>query len=380
MKERVDAREWIEFQWPYLVAMAGGRERINELAYATGAFSRPRKIADPETLLRLLLMWTVGEQSLMDTAALAAEAGLVDDVSDAALIKRFHKCGDWLGALLGHVLIDRNEELPGGLRVRLLDATVITRAGSAGTDHRVHLGIDLGSNRVDSVELTTVKGGETFDRFSVRAGEILVADAGYGQRAALARVDHAGAYFVVKFPWSNVPLETIEGVPFDLFAWLRTLPEAAPGEVHVQFRAPDTKHLVRCRLVAIRKSEPAAQEARQKALRQRKKNGETIDLRTIEATSYTFLLTTLPVEISAESVLSLYRLRWQIEMKFKTLKSVIHLGRVPVRTDQGLRVHVLAKLLISLLIESLIFQGESFSPWGYPLTGSQRMAAHTVLS
>lgn len=371
--------EWIEFQWPYLVALAGGRERISELAYATGAFSRPRKIADPEALLRLLLMWTVGEQSLMDTAALAAEAGLVD-VSDAALIKRFHKCGDWLGALLADVLIDRIEDLPSGLRVRLLDATNITRAGSKGTDHRVHLGIDLGSNRVDSVELTTVKGGETFDRFSVRAGEILVADAGYGKRAALARVDHAGAYFVVRFPWSNVPLETIDGVPFDLFEWLRALPEAAPGEVQVQFRSPDTKQLVRCRLVAIRKSEPAAQASRKKALRQRNKRGEAIDLRTIEATSFIFVLTNLLVKISATSVLSLYRLRWQIEMKFKTLKSVIHLGRVPVRTDQGLRVHVLAKLLISLLIESLIYEAESFSPWGYPLPASQRMAAHPVLS
>ncbi|MGZ8710461.1 MAG: hypothetical protein ACXW28_09560, partial [Thermoanaerobaculia bacterium] len=70
MKERVDVAEWIEFQWPYLVAFVGGRERVQELAYATGAFSRPRKIVDPEVLLRLLMMWTVGEQSLMDTAAL----------------------------------------------------------------------------------------------------------------------------------------------------------------------------------------------------------------------------------------------------------------------------------------------------------------------
>jgi hypothetical protein len=378
MKERVDAGEWIEFQWPYLVALAGGRERVNELAYTTGAFSRPRKIADPEALLRLLLMWTVGEQSLMDTAALAAQAGLVD-ISDVALIKRFHKCGDWLGALLGDALIDRSADLPKGMRVRVMDATGITRAGSEGTDHRVHLGIDLASNRIDSAELTTVKGGETFDRFSVRAGEILVADAGYGQRPALANVDRSGAYFVVKFPWSNVPLETVEGMPFDLFGWLRALPEAAPAEAFVQVRAPDNQ-AVRCRVVAIRKSEPAAETARQKALRQRSKSGETIDLRTIEATSYIFVLTNLPEEISAESVLSLYRLRWQIEMKFKTLKSVIHLGRVPVRTNEGLRVHVLAKLLTALLIESLVYDGESFSPWGYPLTGHQRVAAHTVLS
>src|SRR6059058_729995 len=194
MKERVDVREWIEFQWPYFVAYVGGRERLNELAYATGAFSRARKIVEPEVLLRLLMMWTVGEQSLMDTAALAAEEGLVD-VSDAALIKRFHKCGDWLGALLGDVLIDRSADLPRGLRLRVMDATTITRAGSKGTDYRVHLGMDLASNRIDSAELTTVKGGETFDRFTVRAGEVWLGDAGYGQREPLARVARSGAYF-----------------------------------------------------------------------------------------------------------------------------------------------------------------------------------------
>jgi hypothetical protein len=378
MKEQVDAREWIEFQWDYLTTFLGGKARVNELAYATGAFSRPRKIAEPEVLLRLLMMWTVAEQSLVDTAALAAEQGLVD-VSDAALIKRFHKCGDWLGALLGEVLVERQADLGRGLRVRVMDATTITRAGSKGTDHRVHLGIDLSSNRVDSAELTTVKGGESFDRFSIQAGEVLLADAAYAQRAALARLDRAGGYFVVRFPWSNVPLETTEGVRFDLFGWLRALPEAAPAEAVVQFRGPDNKP-VRCRVVAIRKSEPAAQATRQKVLRQRSKSGEAIDVRTVEATSYTFLLTNLPEEISAESVLDLYRLRWQIEMKFKTLKSVIHLGRVPVRTEQALRVHVLAKLLIALLIESLLYQSESFSPWGYPLTANQRVAAHTLPS
>lgn len=378
MKERADVLGWIEFQWAYLMAFLGGSARVNELAYATGAFSRARKIVEPEVLLRLLLMWTVGERSLMDTAALAAETELVD-VSDAALIKRFHKCGDWLGALLGEVLLDRRADLPAGLRVRIVDATTITRAGSKGTDHRVHLGIDLASYRIDWAELTTVKGGETFDRFSMRAGEVLLADAAYAQREALAKVAQIGASFIIKFPWSNVPLERLDGSPFDLLGSLRTLPEAAPAEFPVQFRASDGK-AIRCRVVAIRKSEAAAARSRQKALRKRSKRSETIDVRSMEAAGYVFLLTNVPEALSLESVLNLYRLRWQIEMKFKTLKSVIHLDRVPVRTDEALRVHVLAKLLVALLIESLIYEGESFFPWGYPLTSGQRLAPHAAPS
>jgi hypothetical protein len=75
MTERVDVREWVEFQWPYLMAFVGGAARVNALAEQTGAFTRARKIASPEVLLRLILMWAVAERSLMDTAAIAAEAG-----------------------------------------------------------------------------------------------------------------------------------------------------------------------------------------------------------------------------------------------------------------------------------------------------------------
>jgi IS4 transposase len=372
MTERVDVREWMEFQWPYLMAFLGGERRVNELAYETGAFARARKIESPEVLLRMILTWAVAERSLMDTTALAAEAGLAD-VSDVALVKRIAKAGDWIGALLSGLLADREMSYSTSVRVRLLDATSINREGKRGIDHRVHLGMDLGSNRIDSIELTSVKEGERLERFSFRAGEIVVGDRGYGQRAGLAKLASEGVFFVIPFAWSNVPLETADGGgPFDLFKALRSLPDACPGEFEVGFRAPDGVP-VKVRLVTIRKSEPAAALARQRALAERKKHG-TIDVRTLEAAGYVFLLTTLPPSFTAESVLQLYRFRWQIEMKFKTLKSVLHLGNIPSRTEESLRVYVLAKLLIALLIEELIFQAESFSPWGYPISAHQHLA------
>src|SRR5436309_15368729 len=126
MKERVDVREWIEFQWPYLMAFLGGAARIDELALETAAFTRARKVESPEVLLRLILMWAAAERSWMDTAALAAEAGLAD-VSDVALVKRFAKAGDWIGALLSELMVDDQQRFPCPIRVRLLDATAITR-------------------------------------------------------------------------------------------------------------------------------------------------------------------------------------------------------------------------------------------------------------
>ena len=375
--EQVDVREWVEFQWPYLLAFLGGESRISALARETKAFERARKIDSPQVLLRLILTWAVAERSVMETAAIAAEVGLAD-VSDVALVKRFAKAGDWLGALLSDLLVNAQSTFTPGLRLRLLDATSITRGGKRGTDHRLHMGVDLGSNRIDSIELTDVKGAEALERFSVRSGEILIADRGYAKRRGMAHVVRQGGHFIVRLAWGSVPLQTAEGQPFALFDALQSLGEARAGEFPVRFLAPDGT-AVDARLVAIRKSEPAASYARQTALRQRSKKGNaSVDLRTLEAAGYLFVLTNLPSQISAEGVLDLYQLRWQIEMKFKTLKSVLHLDNVPARSDEGLRVYILAKLLVALLIDALLYEAESISPWGYPLAPTEPLAGDTA--
>jgi hypothetical protein len=57
----------------------------------------------------------------MGTAAIAAEAGLAD-VSDAALVKRFAKAGDWLATLVSDLLVDVEPTLPRAARLRVLAA------------------------------------------------------------------------------------------------------------------------------------------------------------------------------------------------------------------------------------------------------------------
>jgi hypothetical protein len=379
MSQRVDEWEWIQYQWPYQLALLGGEGKVSRLAYETGAFTRRRKVECPADLLRLILMWAVGEHSLKETAALAAEAELTD-VSDVALLGRFRRSEAWLGALLSEVLTEHNTPPRLALQIRLLDASSISCRGSKGTDRRLHLTMDLGSNRTTGIELTDGHGAEGLDRFQYRSGEVVIADRGYGNRAGLAHVARSGAHFVVRFPWSNVPLEDPDGNEFDLLTALRKLPEAQAGEYAVQVRAPEGD-AIPCRLVAIRKSEPAAQQARQKIIADGHRHGNPkIKVRTLEASGYLFVLTNLPADLSAESVLDLYRFRWQIEMKFKMFKSVLHLGNVPTRDGDLANVYLLAKLLVALVIENLIHQHESFSPWGYKISPAQHLASHQTAS
>lgn len=379
MNRRVDEREWIQFQWPYMLSLIGGAGRVDELAYETGAFTRRRAIRSPSDVLQLLLIWAVAERSLRETAALAAEAELAD-VSNVALLKRFAQASGWLTSLLTELVADGQVNLPStSARVRIIDATTISRPGHQGTDLRVHLSMQLGTNRSESIELTNGRGAESLDRFTFTAGEIALADRGYAHRDPLARVAAAGAYFIVYHPWATLPLERPDGSAFELFAALRSLPEAEPAEFAVQFRAPGSP-VTAARFVAIRKTESAATHARARALSDSKRHGtKVVDPRTLEYAGYTCVLTNVPPELSCQSILDLYRFRWQIEMKFKNLKSVLHLGNVPTRSPELLKVYVLAKLLVAVVIEGLI-AAESFFPWGYPIPPDQLVASEQVPS
>ena len=374
MNRRVDEREWIQYQWEYLVAILGGATRINELANETGAFMRRRKVDSPTDLLRLIFTWAVAERSLQETAALAAESELAD-LSAPALLGRFSHAEAWLGAILGDLLMERRVPIDPGSDIRLIDATSISCRGSNNTERRVHLAMDLRTNRTTAIDISDRHGGETLERFALRPGEIVIADRGYGKRKDVAHAARSGAYFVIRIGWTNLPLEHPNGEPFDLIAALRVLPEACAAEYPVQVRTAKDS-VVTCRFVATRKSEPAAERARQQILADARRHGNPqVDLRTLEAAGYIFVVTSLPEGISPDSVLELYRIRWQVEMKFKTLKSVLHLGNPPTRSGELLNVYLAAKLIVALLIEEFVYRAESFSPWGYPLWSSAAMAS-----
>jgi hypothetical protein len=63
------------------------------------------------------------------------------------------------------------------------------------------------------------------------------------------------------------------------------------------------------------------------------------------------LLTSLPPTVPASEVLAAYRLRWQVELAFKRLKSLLGLDRLPAKGEALARSWLLAHLILALLIE-----------------------------
>jgi hypothetical protein len=372
------AFERLEHDWPCLLSFLPGEEELEASARSLGAMQRRRAVDSASTLLRLALVWGYCGYSLRQTAAWA-EAAEVASLSDVALLKRFRKTPDWLGHLLARKLADRVSEFPSSQsHLRLIDTTTVSAPGSAGTDWRVHLEFDLGAMSISGVELTSAQAGESLSRHEFAPGDWVIADRGYARRPGLVHVVESGGQFIVRLNSASVPLQQRGGEPFDLLAALRGLPDAAPEAFDVEIPADPRRNLpaLAVRLVALRKSEEAAEQARKKALTKASKRGTKIQPRTLELCGYVLVITS-DTDKSAEQILEIYRFRWQIELVFKRLKSLLEIDQLPVKDPDLARTYLLSKLLAALLLEELTLSYVSFSPWGYRLRATRLPVAHS---
>ena len=358
-------------QWKYLLSMLPPGLDLEATLRQSGGLVRRRAIRTAETLLRLLLVYSLCGLSQRATAAWAQTQDLAT-LSGEALRKRLRNAAPWMALLLSAKLAERVQRVEAGpaarYHLRLVDATTATIPGSRGTDYRVHLGLDVGSFQIDRIDVTGPETGESYARLELKPGDLVLADRGYCHRYGLATVRQAGADFLVRINWQNLPLEDCEHKRLDLVQLLEQTPDSEVVEYEVATVADKKKGIASlpARLVVKKKPAEAAEAERQRIQREASRKGRKADPRTLKAAQYFFVLTSVPrEELSADQILDLYRLRWQIEMAFKRLKGLLHLGEVPVKDPQLAHGYLCAKLLAALMLEDLTRDFLAFSPSGH---------------
>ena len=326
-----------------------------------GALRRARGITDAATLLRTLLTHLADGSSLQETVTRTAQAGWCS-VSAVALFKRLRAAEHWL-RWLAESLWRRRETGPpaSGYRVRAVDATTVQESGSTGTDWRVHYALDLASLECDFFEVTDQRGGETFRRIPVRAGDLVLGDRVYGTPPGLEDIVGRGADVIVRVNQKALPLWDFRGRRFPLAARLRRLRSRQVGEWAAYVHGPC--HRLPGRLIALRLSRRAAQLARARMQRRASRRQLPVTAEAVYLAGFVFLWTTLPRSVSGPAeVLAWYRRRWQIELAFKRMKSTMGLGQLPKKSAASSRAWLYGKLLIALLVERVLEAAEDFSP------------------
>lgn len=358
-------------QWGRLTAMFP--EGWEAMAKECGAFHRRGKFENPETLLRTLLIHILDGCSFRVTATWARLGELVS-VSDVAILYRLRQSYEWFCHMTQEML--KNWALPElteglcGLRVRVVDATLVNEPGSTGSDWRYHFAIDLPEGRVGDVVLSDRHQGESFKNFRVESGMVMMGDQVYGNAPGIEYVVEQGGDVIVRMNPHNLIARTEFGDPFALREHLRRLKDGQVGDWPVFIQGE--RGIIKGRICAQRKPPEAAAKAEKQVLRNSQKKGHKIQPQTLEYAHYLIIFTTLPAErVAGSTILAFYRLRWQIEVVFHRLKELLKIRFVPHPNPESARAWLQGKLFGAFLVETLRHKAERFSPEGHPVPGGE---------
>jgi hypothetical protein len=200
------------------------------------------------------------------------------------------------------------------------------------------------------VDVTDRRGGEHLARYRWHAGEVIVADRGYGYRRSVATAVRQQADVVVRIHPATFPLETEAGQPFNVLRWLRQR-DGSNREWHGWCRWVDQRYPVR--LVAAKLDPTATRRARRRARRKAQKAGRTITAPTLAVAGWLLLITTLDAGTwSTADVLYVYRARWQVELVFKKMKQLLRLNQIRSKHPTSVEATVRALVIAWALHES----------------------------
>ena len=279
-----------------------------------------------------------------------------------------------------------------GYRLRMVDGTVLKRTRAAGPDAgpvaciegqsvrrgwRLHAAMDLVTGRFDDVQIARFEEGERLDRFKTRKAEILVGDRGFAGARGLQAVVAQGGDFIVRRGVGSRKLLASDGSCLDEPALLALAQQGQPVDMPVLM--PPARHdrdnryipakrykalpPLACRLIILPLSPQAAQKARRRtahiiAHKRQKPRPERLP-----ASGFIYVLTSLPPSVfDAATIGHIYRLRWQIEIAFKRLKSLIHIDQFHAVDERLVKTVLYAKLILALLSQNLVGQILALSP------------------
>ena len=337
--------------WPYLATLLPGD--VEETARASGALVRCRNVPSAEALMRLVLAYAVSDLSMKDVAAWA-KVTRVATISGPGLFYRMRMAEQWLEQVLAQTVESETGLSPVCLPLRIVDATVITGPGSRGTDWRVHARIDPDTGRFRSVEITDPHGGEGYGRHAVTRGEIIVGDRGYASAPGIAAVTAAGSYVLVRLNPYTIRICDENRRQIRVLDRAAQVPTAGVVTWTVNVPVPPVARRTRHHSWELAKASAWIQA---RLIAARTRGGDVI-----------WILTTAPsTQLSPLQAAQIYRLRWQVELFFKRLKSLLHLDTLPTRAGPTAKSWMLARLIAAALAQKLAPPEGPLSPWGYVL-------------
>src|ERR1022692_3829657 len=135
---------------------------LEDMAFDSKALRRRRGIRSAEMLLRMLLSYVCGMNSLEKTVAAAAKKGWAKMSANALHLRLRASSGFIEKVFLS--LVGRQAQMPTSVkrRIRIVDATFLSAPGAETSDFTLHMQYNPSSGSPAGLELAAGHGGESF--------------------------------------------------------------------------------------------------------------------------------------------------------------------------------------------------------------------------
>ena len=344
--------------------MLGLPQDYEQTCYKEGAIARRRGVTSPANLMMLVMFHLQNGCSLLEISEVARLTKL-GNMSDVAFMKRFEKCGNWFKRINEEIAAECLVEYkkPLWLEGKTLvgaDASDVVEKGRSGRTYRLHYALDI--FRMTSIEqkITTNKIGESLCNFSLQPKYVVVADRGYATIKGMAHCVECGAEYIIRLRKNSFTVRDEANKKVDLPAELAKLKDGEYLDFPA-FASNSEGARIPMRVCATRKTPEAITQTRKKLRRQEVRKQSEISDEAKSFNEYIVVVTNLNGSVSAKEVLETYRLRWQVEIYFKRLKSIMDFGEMPKRRPDSVIAWLNGKMMIALLVEAAIAR-LSFSP------------------
>ena len=338
-----------------------------EACYTTKAIVRNRGIKDPNDLMMLALFHLLTGCSLIEVSEISKLAKL-GDISDVAFMKRFSNCSDWFKWILTSIRKDNKQiiqyELPQRLkqyRILAVDASDVAEKGRSGRIFRLHFALDIVHMHAALYHITNNSVGEHLRNFALAKNDLVLADRVYSCVSGIEYCIEKECQYIARMRVNSFRPYNADGKQIDLLSFMQG---KDTGELNVYIRkerGENAGKLYPVRLCFKKKPDELINSTRKKMKRKESKKQLTISPEAYAFNEYMVVMTSLDKSFTIDEIIGLYRYRWQVELYFKRLKSILGYGELPKKSEKSIFSWLNGKLMIALLIE-LMLSNADFPP------------------
>ncbi|MBJ8078370.1 IS4 family transposase [Bacillus cereus group sp. N12] len=270
-------------------------------------------------------------------------------------------------------------------RIRILDATIFqvpkhlanVYPGSGGCAQtagiKIQLEYDLHSGQFLNFQVEPGKNNDkTFGTeclATLRPGDLCIRDLGYYSLDDLDQMDQRGVFYVSRLKLNNRVYVKNESPEFfrdgtvkkqSLYVLLNLediMHQIKPGDTNEIRNAYIGQKKLPSRVVIYRLTSTQIQKRRKQQSYVEKKKGVTYSEKSKRLTEINIYITNIPWEIvPMEQIHYIYSLRWQIEIVFKTWKSLFGINHCHNIKRERLECHLYGQLIAIFLCSSTMFK------------------------